>query len=255
MVGRTLALLYGAVAYLVFLFTLVYMIGFVGHLVVGKSLASGPAGPFNVAVVVNVLLLAVFGAQHSLMARPGFKAWWTRFVPPAAERSTYVLLASVLLLLLFWAWQPMPNVLWSVEGPVWRGAIWALFGLGWALVLLSSFLINHFDLFGLRQVVLHWRGQPYTPVKFKLTWFYRHVRHPLMLGFLIAFWAVPTVTEGHLLFALGMTAYIFVGIRYEERDLARHFGQTYQDYRAQAGMVLPRLRKPSRQSRLKGRKG
>ncbi len=246
MLMRTLTLVYGAVAYLVFLFTFLYLIGFVGHLGVGKHLASGPAAPFDLALVVNALLLALFGAQHSVMARPGFKAWWTRFVPPAAERSTYVLLASVLLLLLFWAWQPMPTVLWSVEAPAGRAALWTLFALGWALVLVSSFLIDHFDLFGLRQVWLHLQGKPRTPAKSQLTWLYGRVRHPLMLGFLIAFWAVPTVTEGHLLFAAGMTAYIVVGIRSEERDLARHFGKTYADYRKRAGMLWPRWRPPSR---------
>jgi protein-S-isoprenylcysteine O-methyltransferase Ste14 len=231
---------YGVACYLVFLGTFLYALGFVGNLIVPKSIDSGPAVPLTEAVAVNVLLLGLFAVQHSVMARPAFKRWWTRAVPPHVERSTYVLASSLALILLFWQWRPMPDVVWEA-GPPWSAVLRALFGVGWAVVLVSTFLIDHFDLFGLRQVVLFARGWPYTPPPFRVRGLFRVVRHPIMLGFLIAFWATPMMTWGHLLFAGVTTAYIVAGVGLEERDMRRTFGDTYDQYRRRVGMLLPRL--------------
>ena len=185
-------------------------------------------------------LLGMFAVQHSVMARPAFKRWWTRFVPQEIERSTYVLLSSAVLFLLYWQWRPMPAVVWDVTSPAGRLAIWALFWLGWTIALTATFLINHFDLFGLRQAYLAWRGKPYTDIGFRVRWLYRVVRHPLLLGFLIAFWAAPTMTAGHLLFALSTTGYVLLAIRLEERDLVAALGAQYRDYRRNVPMLIPR---------------
>ncbi|CAM4162780.1 Putative protein-S-isoprenylcysteine methyltransferase [Mycobacterium basiliense] len=233
---------YGVLSYLLFLIAFLYAIGFVGAIVVPRNVDHGIAAPLGVAVLVNLALLGLFGAQHSVMARPGFKRWWTRLVPSPIERSTYVLLASAALILLYWQWRTIPAVVWDVHNSAGRVLLWALFWLGWATVFASSFMVNHFDLFGLRQVYLAWREKPYTDIGFRTSLLYRLVRHPIMLGFIIAFWAAPTMTAGHLLFAIGATGYILIALPLEERDLVRALGNQYQDYRRDVPMLLPRLR-------------
>jgi methanethiol S-methyltransferase len=237
--NRILTISYGAASYLMFLVAFLYAIGFVGNILVPRSIDAGVTASIGEAIVVNVLLLGAFAVQHSVMARPAFKRWWTRFVPQPIERSTYVLVASLLLLLLYWQWRTMPAVVWDVTWPPGRVGLWVLFWVGWATVLASTFMINHFDLFGLRQVYLAWRGQPYTDLEFRTTLFYRLVRHPLMLGFVVAFWATPTMTAGHLLFAIATTAYILIAIQLEEDDLVTVLGDQYRDYRRRVPMLIP----------------
>lgn len=236
---RILTISYGVVSYLIFLVAFLYAIGFVGNVLVPRSVDSGVTAPIAEAVVVNVLLLGLFAGQHSVMARPAFKRRWTRFVPKTVERSTYVLVSSLLLFLLFWQWRTMPAIVWEVTWSPGRFALWVLFWGGWAIVLAATFMINHFDLFGLRQVYLAWCGQPYTDVEFRTTLFYRLVRHPIMVGFIIAFWATPTMTAGHLLFAIATTAYILIALQLEERDLVAALGDQYRDYRRRVPMLIP----------------
>lgn len=233
------AMAYGLTAYVVFLGAFVHSVGFVGNFLVPKTIDSGPAGVPLDALVIDALLLGLFAIQHSVMARPGFKAVWTRIVSPSIERSTYVLISSLLLFLLFWQWRPLPAVIWDSSGGPVQVMIQALFWLGWLVVLASSFLISHVDLFGLRQVWLNLRGKTYQHPAFVVRGLYRVVRHPLMLGFVIAFWAAPVMTLGHLVFAVATTAYILIALRFEERDLIDTLGEAYLDYRKQVPMLVP----------------
>ncbi len=241
--GKALGFLYGLVCYVIFFVTFLYAVGFVGNLVVPKGIDTGTPGPMVEAIIVNVILLGLFAIQHSVMARPGFKLWWTKLVPEQVERSTYVLLASLLLLLLYWQWQPIGQVVWSVENEIGVAVLWAVFALGWLIVLLSTLMIGHFELFGLQQVFLKLTGREQAPIEFKEPGFYKFVRHPIMLGFIIAFWAIPTMTAGHLLFAAVTTAYILVGITLEERDPMAMLGNSYNDYKQRVPALFPTGRK------------
>jgi methanethiol S-methyltransferase len=236
---RLLTLCYGGISYLIFFGTFLYAVGFVSGYVVPKTVDTGPASSLTTALLVNLVLMSIFAVQHSGMARQGFKKLFTRFASPAIERSTYVLLTSLALILLFWQWQPMPAVVWHIEDPALAGVVTAGGFLGWLMVLYSTFLISHFELFGLTQVVSHFAGRMVEPMKFKTPGLYRLIRHPIYLGFIIAFWSTPMMTLGHLLFAAVTTAYIFVGIYLEERDLVAMFGQEYRRYREKVAMLVP----------------
>ena len=237
--NRLLVLLYGVAAYLIFFVTFLYAIGFVSGLVVPKTIDTGTVVPMAEALIVNALLMSLFAIQHSVMARRQFKQWWTQYVPKTVERSTYVLFASLALVLLFWQWRPIPAVVWQVADPRVATAIMALSFVGWLLVLTSTFLINHFELFGLHQVANNLTGRPMPTMRFRTPLYYKFVRHPIYLGFIIAFWAAPTMTAGHLLFAAVTTAYTVIGILLEERDLIEFFGDDYRRYKDRVSMLVP----------------
>lgn len=236
-----LRLLYGVLCYLIFLATFVYAIGFVSNVGVPKSMDVGLMSPFWQAVLINLLLLGVFAVQHSVMARQGFKRWWTRIIPASIERSTYVLLSSLALLLLFWQWRPMGPVLWDVSGSMTGQILIGVSLAGWAMVLISTFLLDHFELFGLKQVTAAFRGSPVAESRLRTPLFYRWVRHPIYVGFILAFWATPVMTAAHLLFAVATLGYTIIGVWFEERDLVAHFGEDYRRYQSKVGMLFPRL--------------
>ncbi|MFZ5609108.1 MAG: methanethiol S-methyltransferase [Pseudomonadota bacterium] len=241
--GRLLILVYALICYVVFFATFLYLIGFVEGNVVPRTInGPGPSGDLLPAVLIDLALIAVFGISHSVMAREGFKARWTKIVPRPAERSTYVLVASLALVLLFWQWRPVAGTVWQVEDDIARMVLIGLSLAGWLAVLLATFMIDHFDLFGLRQAWLNFTGRPYTPPQFRETAFYKLVRHPIYFGFLIAFWAIPTMTVGHLVFAAGMTVYILIGVAYEEKDLMRWHGDAYAAYKRRVAGLIPGLK-------------
>ena len=240
-----LAAFYGMGAYALFLISILYAVGFVGNFIVPKSIDSGLVGPFGQSMMIDIILLGAFAIQHSVMARPMFKRWWTRIVPASIERSTYVLFASTILLVLYWKWQPMPDRIWTVQNPAGAMLLQTISLLGWALVVASTFMISHFELFGLKQVFLHWRGATPAAPQFRQPFFYKMVRHPLYSGFFLAFWATPIMTGGHLLFAIATTGYILIGIQLEEHDLVAMFGDKYRRYRDQVSMLLPLPRRKS----------
>jgi protein-S-isoprenylcysteine O-methyltransferase Ste14 len=233
------AVLYGVVAYGITLIALLYLIGFTGNLVVPKSIDSGAAGPLLQSAIIDTLLIGLFAIQHSVMARAGFKRWWTRIVPPSVERSTYVLFASFALLLLYWQWQPIPTPVWTVQDPIAASALDGIFWLGWVVLVVSTFLLNHFELFGLSQVFARLFGKQLSDGKFRTPLLYRYIRHPIYLGVLLAVWATPVMTAGHLLFAVVITGYILIGIQLEEHDLIQQFGDQYRRYRQHAPMLVP----------------
>ena len=239
---RILFLLYGIISYFIFFGTFLYAIGFVGNLFVPKSIDGANTMPVAKAILINASLLLVFALQHSIMARPAFKRWWTRFIPEPVERSTYVLLASLCLLLMMWQWQPIGGVVWSIETGMFKTVLLGTYAFGWGLVLLSTFLINHFDLFGLRQTWLYFTGRQYIPLPFRTPLFYRFVRHPLYLGFLIAFWSTPVMTVAHFLFAILTTAYVLTAIVFEEKDLVSQFGESYVEYKKNSSRIIPFLK-------------
>jgi methanethiol S-methyltransferase len=237
--NRILVLFYGVAAYVIFFATFLYAFGFIGNIFVPKSIDSPPTTSLTEALLVNAALLSLFALQHSIMARQWFKRMATRIIPEPAERATYVLFSSLALILMFWQWQPMGGTVWQIENTLGQAVMYAAFALGWMIVLVSTFMINHFDLFGLRQAALYFMRRRYTPLQFRTPFFYKHVRHPLYFGWLLAFWCTPVMTAAHLFFAVMTTSYILVAIQFEERDLIRQHGETYRAYRERVPMILP----------------
>ena len=248
MTKRIMYFVYGVFSYVVFLGVFLYAIGFIGNFGVPTTLDGPASGPLGLSIAIDAGLLTLFAVQHSVMARKWFKDWWTRIVPKPVERSTYVLFSSVALILLFMLWRPLGGLIWSVEDPIGRVVLRSLFAFGWALILYSTFLINHFDLFGLRQVWRSLRGQPEEELRFTTPGPYQLVRHPLYVGWLFAFWMTPVMTFAHLLFSVATTAYILLAIQFEERDLVRQFGDRYRDYRRSVPMLIPSFRKRNDES-------
>jgi len=240
---KILILLYGLIAYFAFLGTILYVIGFVGNMIVPKAIDGAPQVPLVQAILINASLLLLFALQHSIMARPFFKRRWAKIIPEPTERSTFVLLSSLCLMLLMWQWQPIGGIIWSVESQVAKTILLILYITGWAIAFISTFLIDHFDLFGLRQVWLYATGKKYEPLPFRVSLFYRFVRHPLHLGFLIAFWSTPVMTIAHLLFAVLTTGYILMAIKFEEKDLIAHFGERYLTYKNWVPKIIPFVKK------------
>ena len=236
---RTIEFAYSIVVYVMFLGTFLYAVGFVGNLAVPKGIDDGAPGPLAVSLLVNALLLGLFAIQHSVMARPGFKARWTKIVPRTIERSTYVLATNICLILLFWKWQPLTQVIWDLRSPLLSGLMWALFALGWGIVLVATFTIDHFDLFGLRQTYYPFMGREAPPIHFVKRGLYKFCRHPIMLGFIIAMFATPAMTLGHLFFASMATAYILIALYFEERDLINAHGEHYHEYRRTTPKLCP----------------
>ena len=244
--SRALTMTFAIAAYAIFFATFLYLIVFVGDFSFSsRTVDVGPDAPAALAAAIDIALIALFGLQHSVMARQGFKRTWTKTVPPQSERSVYVLAASIMLMILFFGWRPIGAIVWNITNPALTGIIWLLFWVGWLTVLLSTFLINHFELFGLQQAWLYCRGRECAKPEFHKPFFYKYVRHPLYLGFFLAFWAAPEMTAGHLLLAAGMSIYMLIAIRYEEHDLIGLFGKDYEDYRQEVGMLTPRFRRRS----------
>jgi protein-S-isoprenylcysteine O-methyltransferase Ste14 len=237
---KAIILIYGALAYIIFLIAFLYAIGFVGNIIVPKSIDSGSETTLFSSILINVILLSVFAVQHSIMARPAFKNWFTTIINPAMERSTYILLSSLCLLLIYWQWQPITTVVWKAENDIVIIVLKGIFYLGWLIVLLSTFMINHFELFGLAQIFDNLKNKQTANPKFQTNYLYKIVRHPIMLGFIIAFWATPAMTVGHLLFALVTTIYIFIAVKYlEEKDLRKFIGEKYETYQKEVPMIIP----------------
>ncbi len=237
--NRILAFIYGVVCYLIALIAFIYSMGFIGNLILPKTLDSNLDSSLIKGLLIDILLIGLFGIQHSLMARQSFKKWWTKIIPEPIERSTYVLMSGLTLLLLFWQWHSLGGIIWNIQNPIIYNIIYGIFALGWLIVFLSTLMINHFDLFGLRQVYLYWRGQEYENLGFRTPGFYKYSRHPIMFGFVIVFWAAPLMTISHLVFAMGTTIYVLVGIKLEEVDMISFYGNLYQEYRQQVSMLIP----------------
>jgi protein-S-isoprenylcysteine O-methyltransferase Ste14 len=242
--SRALSLLFAVICYAIFFATFLYLIGFVGDFSVLPKTVDSPATSMGVgaAIIIDIALVALFGVQHSVMARQGFKRAWTKIIPRYIERSVFVLFSSIVLIVMFLFWQPIGNVIWNVQSAMAADVLWVLFWLGWGTILISTFLINHFELFGLQQAWDHLRGNEFAPPRFRTPFLYRWVRHPMMLGFFFAFWAIPQMTAGHLVLAIAMSAYILIALQYEERDLVTFLGPDYENYRSRVGMLIPRLR-------------